>query len=195
MPESDLEAYRAAVELYAKDGTNYLFHNKGDIHALIILTNIFKNAEQKIRIVANMLFNDEVVNTKEYVESMKSFLDKKDTQLEIIISIKPSKEEVKRHGKENTLYWMIFNHPAYRQNRVQIKESSDFVTYKNEKEIKELNFCTGDDRMYRLETNTIERKAVANFQDQTITKLLVRVFDTVFDRISSTVDLSEYYCY
>ena len=50
-----MEEYRKTVELYAARHENYLFHNKGNEHALIIFENIFRNAKRKIRIVANNL--------------------------------------------------------------------------------------------------------------------------------------------
>lgn len=184
--------YRSAVQSYARNGIDYLFHNKGSEHALIILSNIFQNAQDTVRIAANKLFNDEVVNTHEYIASMESFLSKKDSRLQIIIEQKPTKDEVLKHGKENTFYWMLFNHPAYRQGRVEIREGQG-KSFKDPNGNK-VNFCTGDNVMFRLENDVIERKAVANFHDPDFTAQLVDVFDQAFASIPSTVDLSEYYC-
>ena len=122
-----MNQYRLAVKDYASRNINYLFHNKGDEHALIILTNLFVNAKKHIRIAANKLYNDEVVNTKEYIDSMRSFLDRNDTNLSILITKKPSKEEIKSCPKENTFYWMLYNHPAYDQGRIIIKEGHGFL--------------------------------------------------------------------
>ena len=77
---TEMDQYRMAVKDYAANNTPYLFHNQGDEHALIILTNLFINAKEHIRIAANKLYNDEVVNTKEYINSMRSFLDRNDTK-------------------------------------------------------------------------------------------------------------------
>lgn len=186
-----MEQYRTAVQNYARDGVDYLFHNRGDEHALIILSNIFRNARSHIRIVANRLYNDEVVNTEEYIGSMKAFLDQKDTRLSIFITTKPTKEEVTQYGPETTFYWMLYNHPAYRQGRVEIKEGQGSF-FKNP-DGRQVNFCTGDDRMFRLENNIEERQAIANFNDERSTRQLIEAFDSVYPGLTSKVELKDYY--
>lgn len=188
---TEMDQYRMAVKEYASKNINYLFHNKGDEHALIILTNLFVNAKKHIRIAANKLYNDEVVNRKEYIESMKSFLDKNDTRLSILITKKPTKEEIASCPKENTFYWMLFNHPAYSQGRIEIKEGLGKSF--RDKDGSMINFCTGDDRMYRLETAVIERKAIANFGDPIMTEKLINVYDNVFPHLGTIVELKDFY--
>ena len=189
---TEMDQYRIAVSKYAEEGVDgYLFHNRGDEHALIILSTIFLNAKRYIRIAANRLYNDEVVNTEEYIKSMKAFLDKKDTRLSIIITKKPSLEEVEEHGYENTFYWMLYNHPAYRQGRVEIKDGHG-KAFRNA-DGKPLNFCTGDDRMFRMEGDIDRRQAIANFNDSVYTSLLNDAFDKVFESLEEKVELKEYY--
>lgn len=188
---TEMEQYRMAVKEYASKNIDYLFHNQGDEHALIILTNLFMNAKNHVRIAANKLYNDEVVNTKDYIDSMRSFLDRNDTKLSILITRKPSKDEIKNSPKENTFYWMLFNHPAYSQGRVEIKEGKGKSFY--DKDGQQINFCTGDDKMYRLENAIVERKAIANFGDSEMTGKLIETFDRVFPIIDSVVELKDYY--
>jgi len=188
---ADMNQYRLAVKDYASRNINYLFHNKGDEHALIILTNLFVNAKKHIRIAANKLYNDEVVNTKEYIDSMRSFLDRNDTNLSILITKKPSKEEIKSCPKENTFYWMLYNHPAYDQGRIIIKEGHGKSFH--DKDGSQINFCTGDEQMYRLENAIVERKAIANFGDSDMTGILIRTFDSVFPNLTSIVELKDFY--
>ena len=181
-----------AVSNYAEgDGVNYLFHNRGNEHALIILSNIFRNAKSHIRIAANRLYNDEVVNTKEYIDSMKTFLDREGSLLSILITKRPTIEEVQEHGPENTFYWMLYNHPAYRQGRVTIKEGEG-NSFKDA-DGNQVDFCTGDDRMFRMEQDVKERQAIANFRDPAYTGQLIKVFDEVYPRLNSVVKLGDYY--
>ena len=42
-----MEEYRRTVEAYAARHENYLFHNEGNEHALIIFENIFKNGRNR----------------------------------------------------------------------------------------------------------------------------------------------------
>lgn len=187
---TEMDQYRMAVKDYAANNTPYLFHNQGDEHALIILTNLFINAKEHIRIAANKLYNDEVVNTKEYIDSMRSFLDRNDTKLSILITKRPSKEEIKKCPKENTFYWMLFNHPAYYQGRVEIKEGNGKSFH--DKDGQQVNFCTGDDLMYRLENAIVERKAIANFGDREMTGKLIKAFDNSFPN-NLNVELKDFY--
>lgn len=186
-----MDQYRMAVKDYASKNIPYLFHNQGDEHALIILTNLFINAKEHIRIAANKLYNDEVVNTRDYIDGMRSFLDKKDTRLSIIITKKPSVEEIQKCPRENTFYWMLFNHPAYYQGRVEIKDGKGKSFH--DESGRQINFCTGDNQMFRLENAIVERKAIANFGDSEMTGRLIESFDTVFSTLDSNVELKDFY--
>ncbi len=188
---TEMDQYRIAVQNYARNGVDYLFHNRGDEHALIILSNIFRNAKRHIRIAANKLYNDEVVNTEEYINSIKAFLDQKDTRLSILITTRPTKEEVTEYGPETTFYWMLYNHPAYRQGRVEIKDGQG--SFFRNSEGKQVNFCTGDNRMFRLESNIKERQAIANFNDEDTTRQLIEAFDGIYPGLTSKVELKDYY--
>lgn len=185
-----LEQYRIAVESYAARNVDYLFHNEGNEHALIILTNIFANAKDHIRIAANRLYNDEVVNTEAYVNAIKAFLDKGDTRLSVIITKRPEVDEVRSQSIKNTLYWMLFNHTAYDQKRVVIKDGDGKSFYDSKDQ--RINFCTGDGMMYRLEDDIERRKAVANFGDPAATGKLESMFDSVFEGLKE-VHLNDYY--
>lgn len=188
---NEMDQYRMAVKDYAFRNVPYLFHNQGDEHALIILTNLFINAKEHIRIAANKLYNDEVVNTKDYIDSMRTFLDRKDTKLSILITRKPTIDEIQSCPKENTFYWMLFNHPAYYQGRVEIKEGNG-KSFHDEKG-NQINFCTGDQQMYRLENAIVERKAIANFGDPEMTGKLIETFDNIFPNLRSKVELKDFY--
>lgn len=183
-----LEQYRNAVKDYAARGVDYLFHNEGDDHALIIFTNIFCNAKNTVRIAANKLCNKELVNKGEYVSALKAFLDQKDSRLFILVTNRPSEEEVKQ---EDCLYKMLYNHRAYKEGRIQIKDGQG-KSFRG-KDGNTVHFCTGDDKMFRIENDIKERKAVANFGDNTTTNVLNGAFDKVFQSVNVSVDLNNYY--
>ena len=183
----ELQTYKKNVFTCAEKGIHYLFHNKGNAHALTICSSMFQNARNVIRIAARQLYNDEVVNQPDYIESMRSFLDRKGTRLQIIISRKPTREQV---GCGPSFYKMLYEHPAYRDGRVEIRDSEcKYILYKGKK----VNFCTADDRMYRLETDIFQRQAVADFCDIDSTKTLNSLFDRIFVKLTSKVELKEYF--
>lgn len=183
-----LEQYRNAVKNYAARGVDYLFHNEGEEHALIIFTNIFINAKNTIRIAANKLCNKEVVNKKEYVDSLSAFLNKEDARLFILLTNRPTTEEA---NVEGCLYKMLYNHPAYKEGRILIKDGNGKSFRDKEKNI--VHFCMGDETMYRIENDVVERKAIANFGDSKTTKVLNESFDNAFNSVTTTVNLHDYY--
>lgn len=185
---TSIDIYAKDVEEKASSASDYLFHNEGNEHALIICKNIFRTASNQIRIAANQLYNDEIVNKEEYIENMKSFLDKEGTKLNVIITTAPSRENVHH---DNTFYGMIYDHPAYKEGRVVIKVG-DGKTFKNEQGVV-VNFCTGDNRMYRFEDNIEKRTAIANFNDSNTTNGLIAKFDGVFNNISHILELENYF--
>ena len=185
---STLEQYRTAVKDYAARGEDYLFHNEGDEHALIIFSNIFRNANEIIRIAANKLCNKEVVNQSEYISSLESFLNKKDSKLNILLTDCPTAEDVQG---ENCLYKMLFNHPAYKEGRIIIKTGKGKSFHDREGNV--IHFCMGDNKMYRIENDIVGRKAVANFGDETTTKVLNKSFDDAFNSVHDKVNLDNLY--
>lgn len=183
-----IEIYAKNVEEKAVNASDYLFHNEGNEHALIICKNIFRTANNQICIAANQLYNDEVVNREEYIEAMRGFLDKEGTQLHIIITTAPLRENVHR---DETFYGMILDHSAYKEGRVVIKVG-DGKTFKNEQGVV-VNFCTGDHRMYRFEDDIVKRTAIANFKDSDTTNKLIAKFDKVFNSIDHVLNLQDYF--
>lgn len=184
-----LELYEQEVEKDAKNRSDYLFHNEGDKHALIICSNIFKYAEKEIRIAANQLYNDEVVNTDKYIKSMEQFLNRPESSLKILIRKAPQVGNVMR---DNTFYGMIFDHPAYREGRVEIRHGrgSCFAGADG----KPVNFCTADDIMYRFEDDIVKRTATANFGDSEMAIHLREQFDKIYvDKFTNQVDLNIYF--
>lgn len=184
-----LEEYKKAVEYYASNSIDNLIHNRGDEHALIIFQNIFRTSNEYVRIAANNLWNDEVVNTKDYIDTLSAFLDKPNSRLDILLTNEPKIEDVKNKTGHN-IYNMLYNHRAYLSGRVRIK-SGEGKTFRLDG--KPLHFCTADGRMYRLEINPDERVAQCNFCDTAHTGKLIENFDKVYQTKLKEVNLDEYF--
>ena len=187
-PLITMEEYKKSVRYYADEQKDYLFHNKGDEHAKIIFENIFRTATKQIRIAAYNLWNSAVVNTPEYLGALKSYLDKPDTKLQILLIEEPSINDVLSESSYN-IYRMLYEHPAYQSGRVEIKcgEGKSF-----KKDDKTIHFCTADGRMYRFESNPEQRSATCNFNDPNQTAILDSNFDRVFPQTTS-VNLNTFF--
>lgn len=184
-----MEEYRRIVEAYAARHENYLFHNEGNEHALIIFENIFKNANDTIRIAANNLCNSEVVDRKEYVEPLIRFLDNGGT-LKILLKDAPDAAN-EEFNSPCCLYRALFNHDAYKNGAIQIKSGGGKCFHDAKQN--EIHFCTADGHMYRIENNIVERKAICNFGDEVKTKELDDLFDRIFDSVHHDVVLETYF--
>lgn len=188
----DLKEYQKAVEEYAKSGSNYLLHNKGPQHAQIIFDNIFRNAQNEVRIAAGSLCNEELVNQSPYIEAVDAFIKKDSTKLYILLSQFPA--EAKEIDKDKCLLRFLSESQAYKDGRVIVKDmhGKGFKSVdKSTNAIKDIHFCTADGRMYRLETDVEERAAICNFGDSDRVSELNRLFDSAFETFGQSVNLSE----
>lgn len=171
MAELTTQAYEQIVESYAKEKTNFLFHNQGNVHALIVFKSIFRNAVSKVRIAAESLTNSEVANNDEYLKALKSFLDRPETHLQILLSNAPE------NPREYVLFNTLKSHEAYRAGRIEVRDGKGRNFRRNGLVC---HFCTADSRMYRIETDVTNRKAECNFGDKSTTEFLEKIFDEAF---------------
>lgn len=184
-----MEEYRKSVELYALRHENYLFHNEGNMHALIIFENIFKNAKSEIRIAANNLCNHEVVNREEYIAPLLTFLDNGGI-LHVLLKSMPAQDD-RELDNNHCLLRALYNHEAYKNGKIVIKSGNGKCFHDDKNN--EVHFCTADGLMYRLENNINERKAICNFGDGYKTKELESLFDSVFSSIDYIENLERYF--
>lgn len=187
--DKDLTEYAAVVKDYAEKRRNYVFHNNGPKHASIILKNIFDNATSIIRIAADELSDEEVVDTPEYINAIKNFLNKEGTKLYILLT-QYNKEKIK--SKTNSFLKTLATHKANDGERVIVKDGKgkQFKFQNPEtKEFSPVNFTTADDHMYRLETDTLQKSALCNFGDTKQTAIYNKIFDDAFSNIVPNSDI------
>lgn len=175
-----IEEYKDAVRSCAKNHINYLFHNEGPDHARTILSNMFVNAHEHVRMASNRLTNSEIVGSDEYQKAILEFLDRNGTRLDIMLTHVPSEEETLRRG---SLFTLLYFHPAYKDGRINIKDGHGMSFM--DKTGNHINFCTADSNMYRIETDIEKWKAVANFNDSSKAKYLSEKFDSIFLTLSN----------
>lgn len=182
-----MENYRKAVTYYAEREENYVLHNEGDAHALVIFSTMFKYSKNKIRIVAKDMANEEVVNTKEYIEAMNLFLERSEAELQIILS--DFKESVNDIPAERNFFKFLVRSEAYKDNRVHVKISKEKTFKLNGKPA---HFCTSDGHAYRMEHDIDKRKAWCNFGSPETTSKMDELFDKAFKEVAEDFKLSEF---
>jgi hypothetical protein len=178
--------FAEAVSYFADKKTNNVITNVNAIHATLTMNNIFRTAEKYVYIVAKDLNGS--VSTKEYVGWLMDFLNKKDTILKIILEhnidsssssiaipeIKAYKEKYQISNDRITL--------GYAKNISDLEFSEDELSFfdikeKNKSSIK--HYAIADDRMYRLEIDTKEYIAIANFNDKDKVQKLKEKFSRI----------------
>lgn len=181
---NNIEAYANSVATLASRRESHLFFNEGNEHALIVFKNIFNNARKSLYLVANDLTNTEVCNHRDYIDSLKAYLDRKDVTLCIILS------EANDDTIRNTdVFKAIYKSPAYSGGHVKIYNLKGKQFKSNGETV---HFCFADGMMYRIETDTIHRKAQCNFNDPATVRNLQRNFDNGVV-LASAVNLSQIY--
>ena len=184
-----LDEYRKAVEWYARKKEDNMLHNKGNDHALIIFENLFKYSEEHVRIFAKDLANEEVVNRKEYIDAVKTFIEKPKTKLDILITT--FNDEVRRIDRDVNLFYVLRKSKAYQEGRIKIKTTKGMIFRIQGQPI---HFCTSDGHAYRMERDIEHRVAHCNFGDKNTTKSLEDTFDKAFNQCINDVDLKRYFC-
>ena len=184
-----LDEYRKAVEWYARNKEDNMLHNKGNDHALIIFENLFKHSEEHVRIFAKDLANEEVVNRKEYIEAVRTFIEKPKTKLDILIT--SFNDEVRNIDRDVNLFYVLRKSKAYQEGRIKIKTTKGMIFRIQGQPI---HFCTSDGHAYRMERDIEHRVAHCNFGDKNTTKSLEDTFDKAFEQCINNVDLKRYFC-
>jgi len=175
----DLEDYREGVELFASEDKDISFPNDGNEKALIVFETIFKFARERVDIAAGSLCN-EFTGDQRYINAVEEFLNKPKSELRILVN---------SWNQEDMEQSSFFKNLKGKSN-VTVKRSEEkFFAKDEENEQKQLHFCVGDDKMYRLEYDIAKRKAICNFNNPEIVQTLRKVFDKIFPK-GALVDLS-----
>lgn len=179
-----IEEYREAVEYLAREKKDFDIHNEGNDCAKVIFTNIFINARQTVRIVANTLRN-EVVDSPEYQDALDAFLSNEGSELKIIINHLPDNAQ---EDSANNIYRRLHRHPSYLAGRIEIREAGRDMFHVGDKPA---NFCVADGVMSRVESDVVKRNALCNFGKRDRAVKLEEVFDNGFSSIQNVVDLNQ----
>lgn len=158
--------YRQAIEQLAENKKNEQFFNSNAEHARIVLSTIFRYAEQTVDVYCGGV--DSVVSgQQEYLDAMESFL-KRNGKLRILFV-----EKEDDSTKDLPLRKLVDQFPG----QVVMKLSGVRYCVKN----KPIHFTVADQKSYRLETDIEKRMAFGNFNDPDWGEKLTNLFDEAFN--------------
>lgn len=180
----NIENYKKTIKQFAETKTNYSFQTIGEDYALIVLERIILSAKKTFKYTTNSFFDESIEKDMVFIEALCAFLSAPEAQVQIIITDLP--EDISQKDALNPFY-RLYQHEAYKQGRISIKNSSGGHFVNNDKKV---NFCVADSLMYRFESDTSKRIAFCNFNDSIRSEKYENVFDDVFVKIQTAVDLN-----
>lgn len=164
----DSIVFKDVVDHLSNGCISRFFYGISNEQAIIVLSAIFKSSKEKIKLVSNKL-SKAITGDEEYRRSLEIFLEKKNTKLYILVY---------KYESNNSIYSLLNKY----SDKVYIKENkTSSVVFKN----KVINFCVGDDSIFRLETDCQSRLSECNFNDKKSSQLLLEKFDQIYNDESS----------
>lgn len=170
-----LKDYEFYIENLARDNKDEVFFNSSDDHALIVLKQIVRSVKNELKIYCGNLCT-QVSNNIDYLNALKEFLDRSGTKIQVLFA--DFNEEF--YGKP--IYRLFNEH----REQVTLREVlPDHIITKDDVPV---HFTIGDFKMYRLETDIENKKAIGNFNDESSTGVLCQVFNRYFKDYSQEVN-------
>lgn len=177
-----MEQYRNFVKSLAESGENRTFLNSDEDHAVEVLVQLFRLANEDVRIFASSLC-EHVGNRQEYIVAISEFIERGGR---LFILLNGYKEEL---SKESSLFKRL----AYYKSKgcpVFVRKTNAHPYRTSDPDRNEVHFTIGDKKSYRIETNTEKRTAECNFNSPTIATVTADFFDKLFnDDRAEEIDL------
>jgi hypothetical protein len=168
------KAYKDYLKELAQNRKNVVFFNSSAEHASAVMSTIFQNSENLVKVFAGGL-TGEVSSSPEYRKSLDNFL-RRGGRLQILL------EEYNADCPPINIDLLRF-YKLKSTNQVVVKTHPEnyFIKRKDADEGGKIHFCVADSRMYRIETDTLNYLAEGNFNDEKTAKALDVLFDSVFN--------------
>lgn len=155
----DSEVYKKAIENLAANKDPHIFDNANPEHAAIVLGNILKNSNEKVQIFAGD-FNGNVSDNEYYLVNLTTYLNK-NKPLYIIFENQPNPDSLALK--------LIKQYPTNPNISIFIlKEDTGLHKYPH--------FTIGDGRMFRMETEKKQYKAICSFNNKEIVQAFEKTF-------------------
>ena len=147
-----MKEYIESIEKLSSEKINQVFYNSCELHALIVLKNIVKNADEYIETVCGNMCS-EVNNDVEYLKFVDNYLSgNRERKFKILF------DEYNDDFQNKPIAKTLAKYPG----QVEIRKlKSQRILYQN----KHVHFTVSDNRAFRLETDIKQKMAWGNFND------------------------------
>lgn len=169
----DLENFRKMVSGLASDLENRVFLNSSSIHAVIVLSEMFKISNNEIKIFAGCL-TGEVGDNPEYIQALSDFIERTNGNIQILLNNVNSESCKNSNLIRRLAYYQTLN------KNIIIKTTDKKPYLAADSKKMEVHFTIADRKSYRIEMDINERRAACNFNDPELCENFVTVFDSMF---------------
>ena len=159
-----------------KEKSSSLFSNGGKEYASILMSILLDNTMGSIRMFCEG-FKPDLITEPDYWDALSRYLEQTEKSLYVLVN---SSE----HIHERPLQALFDTQAKRNNNSIQIR----LITEEGRDEIRAQfngalnNFAVFDNDMYRLEYDPLEYKAFGSFNNPEDAKLLLDLFDKVFEK-------------
>jgi hypothetical protein len=169
------DPYFKAVNTLAQRKSHQVFLNTGKGNAISVLSNIFLSSEEEVCLFTDNMKPD--VSDDSYYTYVVSEYIKQNKSIFLVVknNIIP---------KDAFKFYKIISEAALKKDpRVHWKVADCKLLQKIADEFKgkSLNFCVGDERAIRIETDTKSFKAICSFNEQAMSKKLASIVKSSFN--------------
>lgn len=165
--DENLESFKELVKDLSANQASLIFPNKGARFASIVIGEIFKNAKEKVRILANDM-NGEINNNDEYIEGLKEAI-KKNIKIDVVL------HNIEYLTNPSKGLKLLLDHKGQNVNFYHVNVIED-------SKLNNLFFATGDNKMFRLEFDNNTHTASCSFDDPKRTEDLNSIFNNLLKK-------------
>jgi hypothetical protein len=181
-----MDKYKEFVRFLSENRVRKEFLNSDQEHALSVFINLFGQASKIVRIFAGCL-SVELSNRPEYIVAISDFIER-GGDVRILLNKYDESLIIKSNLMRRLSYYSSIE--EYREH-IKIKSTKKKFFYVEDPDKKELHFTVVDENAYRIETDVEERSATCNFNNPENAKVLVKLFDELYESIEpAQIDLS-----
>lgn len=158
--------YEAFIARLAKDKDTRTISNSSPSHALSILRNVFRSAQEYVKLFSGSLSTN-VYNDETLIHEMKKFVNDRSGKVSVLVQ---SPDRLNQDAENEFLAQLL---TLKSTERVEVKE----VLEENILKDADVHFLVSDDRIYRIEVDIVKNTAVGSFNDNQRAVQLRDIFD------------------
>lgn len=180
---TQMKNYITYIAQLANSKSNVEFLNSDEEHALSVLVQIIKSAQNTLRIFAGALCST-APSSPEYISALSDFIEKGG---KLVVALNA-------FSRENATNSNLFKRLAYYielDKDIHIYTTGAHPYLVSDPLKNEIHFTIGDNCSYRVETDIVKKTAKCNFNNPEAASNLIDFFDKVIENKEHSKEITE----